>query len=130
MKARIPVRALALLFLPCAGEYNDAIRAGLDRAQIEVRELSPGQLNATVQACYSGNPAASPPELTPDEAVAIFCGVSDRQLDRALAALRGLPVLKAVMTETNRGWTVIALYRELCRERDAIRRQKEDGRKA
>ena len=56
--------------------------------------------------------------------MAVLCEVNDK-LDEVLAALRGAGVgadcLKAVLTDTNEGWTPLELYQELCRERDAFR---------
>lgn len=50
----------------------------------------------------------------------IFAGLSDRELDIYIDSYKRLgaePIpLKAVVTATNRGWTVRRLYRELGRE--------------
>lgn len=58
------------------------------------------------------------------EPMLIFCSLSSAQLDRLLAALRRMEVprwvLKAVLTPDNAGWTLSALYQELCRERQAM----------
>lgn len=52
----------------------------------------------------------------------IFCGVTERTLDAALAALKRAKYfgLKAILTQTNRDWTLGALLSELARERAAI----------
>ena len=62
--------------------------------------------------------------LTPGEPILIFCRLVPGQLDRLLAALRkaGVPrtCLKAILTPTNAGWTLKALYEELRQERERL----------
>lgn len=65
---------------------------------------------------------ASPGGL-PAEPVMIFSGFSGARMDAFLAALgrAGVPpVLKAVVTPTNLGWSVSTLIDELARERDGL----------
>lgn len=53
----------------------------------------------------------------------VFCDVSEKHFNRLLFELRSRKAavdLKAVMTPTNRKWTVLQLYRELERERAAL----------
>ncbi|MGI6260438.1 MAG: DUF3783 domain-containing protein [Acutalibacteraceae bacterium] len=129
MKVRIPKRTMILLYLPDDVPDSDLIRVALRRENLPFFELSAQQLKLTVQECFEGREASSLAENAPGEAMAVFCNLSDAQLDTALSALRGLPVgLKAIMTPTNRSWSMISLYEELCREREAIRRQR--GQKA
>ena len=56
--------------------------------------------------------------------MAVLCELNDK-LDDVLAALRnagvGADCLKAILTDTNESWTPVALYQELCRERDSFR---------
>ena len=129
MKVRIPKQMMVLLYLPESAE-NERIRNALRGAGMPFCELLPQQLTLTVQECFEGKTTDSPlAEDAPQEAMAIFCNPSEAQLDCALAALRGLPVpLKAIMTPTNRDWNLLTLSHELCREREAIRRQKEQPR--
>lgn len=53
----------------------------------------------------------------------VLCGL-DKQLGELLPALAGAGAgpecLKAVLTEHNRDWNALALFQELCRERQAI----------
>ena len=61
------------------------------------------------------------------EPIAVFHGLSDRELDRALAVLRegGAPIqLKAVTTPTNLQWTPAELWRNLAAERKALSKGK------
>lgn len=73
-------------------------------------------------APFEGGSAGQPSAVS--EPLIIFCSLSNAQLDRLLAALRRMEVprsvLKAVLTPGNAGWTLAALYRELCRERQAM----------
>lgn len=73
-------------------------------------------------APFEGGSADRPPAVS--EPLIIFCSLSNAQLDRLLAALRRMEVprsvLKAVLTPGNADWTLAALYRELCRERQAM----------
>lgn len=57
------------------------------------------------------------------EPVMVFCHLAAPQLDRLLPELRKLGTqgcLKAVLTPTNKGWTLRQLYAELCREREEL----------
>lgn len=62
----------------------------------------------------------SGPEFS--ENLIIFHGLSSNELNDSVDRLRdsGVAALKAVTTPTNLGWTVEALYRELCRERKKL----------
>ncbi len=84
-------------------------------------------LGRTVGALAQGlaAPAGEAPAAAPiPEPMLVFCSLSSAQLDRFLSALRRMEaprsVLKAVLTPANAGWSLSALYRELCRERQAM----------
>ena len=54
------------------------------------------------------------------ESVMVFCHLTAPHLDRLLPELRKIGArgcLKAVLTPTNKTWTLRQLYAELCRER-------------
>ena len=55
---------------------------------------------------------------------------SNARLEEFLRQLKkaGVPriALKAVVTATNAGWSLRELYQELCREEEAVQRQKEE----
>lgn len=56
----------------------------------------------------------------PSQSLMVFCDVSEKHFDRLLFEMRnkGISVdYKAVLTETNRNWTLERLYMELIRER-------------
>ncbi len=73
----------------------------------------------------AGNAGAKPPQspspdFLPEESLMVFCQVSQKHFDKLLFEMRDkkIPVdFKAVLTETNRHWTVSKLYEELARER-------------
>ena len=130
MKVRIPKREAVLLYLPDDAPDSESVRTALLVENIPFSELSAQQLTLTVQECFEGKDAVLPGKNAPEEAMAVFCNLNNARLDAALSALRGLPLLKAVMTPTNRSWSMLSLYEELCREREAVRRrckQKERG---
>ncbi len=61
-----------------------------------------------------------PPGSLPEGSLMVFCQVSQKHFDKLLFEMRDkkIPVdFKAVLTETNRHWTVSKLYEELARER-------------
>ena len=67
------------------------------------------------------------PEL--EEEMLVMKNFTNRRIDELLAGLRraGVPKveLKAVVTETNCGWTFYALYEELKKEREAMTKKDE-----
>ena len=68
----------------------------------------------------AGKPASGAPLPEP---VMVFCHLTASQLDRLLPELGKLGArgcLKAMLTPTNKGWTLRQLYGELCREREAV----------
>ncbi len=63
----------------------------------------------------------------PAESLMVFCDVSEKHFNRALALLRERAVridYKAVLTPTNREWNVLRLYAELAREKAEYERMK------
>ena len=58
--------------------------------------------------------------MAPEESLLIFCGVSEKHLDKILFTLRSMQMkidLKSVLTPTNAGWTVLMLFLELSKEK-------------
>lgn len=56
----------------------------------------------------------------PAASLMVFCGVSEKHLNKLLFEMRSKKIIvdyKAVLTDTNRSWTVGQLYPELERER-------------
>lgn len=98
---------------------------GLRLRVVEASDLgrAVGALAQGLAAPTSESPAGEAPAPVP-EPILIFCSLTSAQLDRLLSALRRVEaprsVLKAVLTPTNAGWSLSALYQELCRERQAM----------
>lgn len=91
---------------------------------LRLRSLFPADLDlplARLAAGESGTEGAVEPLPEP---LLLFCHLNSIQLDRLLPALRKAEVpqacLKAVLTPHNAGWTLRALYEELCKEREAM----------
>lgn len=66
------------------------------------------------EECYLGKPV--------DESMVLFCGLTEKQLDKILAALKreGAGIdYKAVLTKENANWNVLRLFAELAREKAA-----------
>lgn len=83
--------------------------------------VSPARCGQTLAALLGLSPAAAnPPHTAPREPVLVLCGFTRERMEAFLDRLRreGVPpVLKAVVTPTNLGWTLAALAEELARER-------------
>lgn len=118
-------------------EFNKLLTAlevhrALEPMEVEVTPVPRKHYNKTLEDILDPwseiyDDDAEPDDYTGDPLggqMAVLCDVNDK-LDDVLAALRnagvGAECLKAVLTETNAGWTPVALYQELCRERDAFR---------
>lgn len=95
----------------------DAVKAALGLPAVR---LDSGRTGSTVGEILAGRFKSG--ESIPENLI-IFHGLTSAELDSALAALRaaGISSLKAVSTPTNMGWTVSALYRQLCLERAQFR---------
>lgn len=124
------MRPKVLLYhLDADTETGRALRAVLLEQKLFTLTVSEEQAGETVGRLVSTNAAAHDapaPERAPEEAFLLLCALSDRQLDRLLAAMRraGVSVpYKAVLTEHNRDWTLAALIREIVREHEAMKKQ-------
>ena len=117
------MRAKALVYRPADG---DALREVLASCHILPLTVTAAHLNVAVGRLVSGNAAeeAAAPDAAPDAPFLLLSGLGDRQLDRLLAALRraGISIPnKAVLTETNREWTLGRLIAEVSREHDFLK---------
>ena len=118
-------------------EFNKLLTAlevhrALEPMEVEVAPVPRKHYNKTLEDILDPwseiyDDDAEPDDYTGDPLggqMAVLCDVNDK-LDEVLSALRnagvGADCLKAVLTETNAGWTPVELYQELCRERDAFR---------
>ena len=79
-----------------------------------------------------GHGSAPRPLVLPefDESIMVLCGFSRARMDVLFDAMRGAgappPGRKAILTPTNMGWTLDALYEELGREHEAMHGQKKN----
>lgn len=76
----------------------------------------------STNAAAEGIPA---PGDVPQTEFMLLCGLGERQLDRLLAAMRreGVSVTcKAVLTDTNRDWTLCKLIDEVAKEHESIKK--------
>lgn len=95
----------------------DSIKSALSAP---VMRLDSGKTGSTVGEILSGKFRKG---ADFSENLIIFHGFSSGELNTALESLRnaGIRSLKAVSTPTNKTWTVEALYKELCRERNSFK---------
>ncbi len=110
-------------------EDTEAVRKIAGSLRIRVKEIMTEELSqplGKLAGTYTGESASPFTKTAPDESLLVFCGLSEKHLDRVLSLLeqKGLKVdYKAVLTETNRKWSVIRLFMELAKEKGAIERQ-------
>lgn len=108
-------------------EDTAAIRKILDPLRIRLIECKPEEFKQTIGklAKVADGPQAEPfTGKAPKESMLVFCELTDKHLDKVLLQLRqkGIAIdFKAVMTPSNRNWSVLELYLELERERNQIR---------
>ena len=120
-----------------AGNASKAakLKGVLIRMGIRIKNITPEQTGQTVGYLegFDGfderetEEGSVLPEL--EEEMLVMKNFTNRRIDELLAGLRraGVPKveLKAVVTETNRGWTFYALYEELKKEREAMTKKDE-----
>lgn len=95
---------------------------------IEARAIAPEETTQTVGylARFPGQSPTPRPLLLPQltEPMMVLCGLSRPRMETLFSAMRtaGTPApnRKAVLTPTNMGWSVAALYEELGREHEAM----------
>ena len=120
------MREAMLLF--GGGELLPQIRRALLPLKVYVRPVPPADYGRPVGELAGGETAeGSTPYDGPEfpEPMAVLVGFFGARLDQTLAALRRAGVRidrKAVLTPANRQWTALALYEELGREHEAMRR--------
>lgn len=95
--------------------------------KIRVIHADASLYDETLDAIVSGQAAKMPaasgtnePRELPAGSILIFCDLSEKHLNRMLFEIRShkIPVdLKAILTPSNRKWTLRQLHRELERER-------------
>lgn len=120
-----------------AGNASKAakLKGVLIRMGIRIKNITPEQTGQTVGylAGFDGFDERETEERTVlpelEEEMLVMKNFTNRRIDELLAGLRraGVPKveLKAVVTETNCGWTFYALYEELKKEREAMTKKDE-----
>ena len=103
-------------------EKGAALRAILAELKLLTLTVGPEQTGETagrLAATNAAPAAAPPPEPAPEAEFMLLCGLTDRQLDRLLAAMRraGVSVpYKAVLTEHNKSWPFASLIEAVAQE--------------
>lgn len=98
------------------------------KLKIRCTLIPPTQYNQTLEAIVSGksSPLSAPPAgPLPTESLLLMCDFSDKRMDRLLFSLRQASIsidFKAMLTPTNKKWTVLQLLLELHREKAAYDR--------
>ncbi len=102
------------------GPEEEAVGGVLAAAGIDCRVVKPQELDEKIgYLCgFSGFAPENNPEIAPmQQAMVIFAGISEKELNRILAALKQAqiktPSLKAMVTDTNGHWTFRKLAEEL-----------------
>ncbi len=130
MKARIrPEKEVFLLYhLGEDTEKGKQLRKVLLPLGIELVDVSDQMLLETVAFCAHMDGAASTGNVYAGEPLPyelmVMKGVTRARLNQVLDLLSKAGVerveRKAVVTETNRSWTFLKLYQEVCREHDMM----------
>jgi len=103
---------------------RNTVAAVCARLDIRIRSVAPEAYGQPLEAVLGfSQPVLLPEEGDVAEEMLVMAGFSSSLMDSFLTGLRhsrvSLP-LKAALTQTNRRWSGAALYRELCREREAF----------
>ena len=117
-------KAALLLYDPAPSPWASKVRQLCAIQGLRFSAVDTAQLDRPIRDLAQALPApASAGEPLP-EPLLLLCHLSSPQLDKVLQGLRnaGVPrtCLKAILTPTNAGWTLRALYDELCREREQL----------
>ena len=121
-----------LLFGVTDTKYNQ-IKQIAGRMKIRCEQVVPACYSHTLEQLLSSNTTvpnvsgSTAPIMTQGaaESLLVMCGLSDKRMDKLLFELRRSNVTldyKAVLTPTNRNWTVSQLLLEMRREKAAYRR--------
>lgn len=120
MKAHItPTPPTALCYC-----VSDDVKAVLQAQEIIIREILPEELGCDVGSFLGrGRTRTGTPTDVPTESLLLMADFSRSQMNRLLDGLRAAQAVvdfKAMLTPTNRDWTVVDLMKELARERAAM----------
>lgn len=126
----MPTPCILTWSLPLISPAGAALAACAEKLGIRLVAVSAQQAGQSVGrlAGLSSAPASQPAAAAalPSSAAAVFCGLTEQQLDQLLAALRAsgqsIP-LKAVLTPHNQNWPFASLLQELQAEHSAFASQ-------
>jgi len=104
------------------------LKGVLVRMGVRIKNITPEQVTQTVGylAGIEGYPESEIPEVLPviEEEMLVMRGFTSRRMDELLMNLRkaGVPkiALKAVVTESNCGWSFYHLYEEIREEHEKM----------
>lgn len=104
------------------------LKGVLVRMGVRIKNITPEQVTQTVGylAGIEGYPESEMPEVLPviEEEMLVMRGFTSRRIDELLMNLRkaGVPkiALKAVVTESNSGWSFYHLYEEIREEHEKM----------
>ena len=120
-------RSGTVLMYNCSGPEVSKRRQIFAMLKLRMRPVEPDRYHLTLAELAEGKGEAGEAQEPVQESMLVFCGLGDAFLHQVLEVIRlaKLPPipLKAVLTETNRGWTTAQLREELNREREAIAAQ-------
>lgn len=127
------MKEMILYYTPGNMSHTPLLRGVCAQMNIRIKNLTPercvqkiGYL-AGVEGFEKREVSAGYEKYAPvmEEELLVFCGFSDEGLDELLENLKkaGVPKipLKAVLTETNAGWTIYQLYGQLREEHAQMR---------
>ena len=123
-----------LLFNIQDPEKKTALRLTALRLGLQCREIPAEHQGRTVDELLAGvpNEDAAVPEGSFDDEMMLMYSLGQAEFHELLDTLRreGQSVrLKAIVTDHNRKWTALRLYRELCAEEEAMSRWRQSTTK-
>ena len=124
MKVRISHGQILLYAPEAMRTETELLGETLRRDGFSVVRCGEADISRSIADCCAGRHGSHTGDAEPvpvPEPMAVLAGLDTRQMNRALALLRPLPMLKAVRTDANRDWTWAQLYEALCSERARFR---------
>lgn len=119
-------RETVLYFDPQGGEQTTLLKSILVRIGARIKNVAPEDTNQTIgyllgRKGFDASEAAEVP--APADRILVLDGFSDKRLEILLREMKqnGVSVpYKAIVTETNLGWPLYQLYKELVAEHEAL----------
>ena len=102
------------------------VKKAAEAMKIRVEEIIPADLKQSIGNLAEGKKSVlmAPFEgSAPKESLLVVCDVSEKHMDRLLFQFRQIKLsvdYKAILTPTNRSWTVLMLLLELGREKRSM----------